>query len=170
MNTASATQFLDVVGVDDLEFEPEFFEHLDAPFFLKRCRTDDEHAASAMPQQQFLNDETGLDRLAQTDIVRDQEIGAGHVDGADQRVELEILDAHSAAKRCLQESSIGVRRGTPSDGIQKCLQSFGIVLAGDGREPGLLDDVRARFDFPDDLDLLAEAVFVYRRQGDEMLR
>ena len=64
MDAASATQFLDVVGIDDLEFEPEFFEHLDTPFFLKRCRTDDEYASSAMPQQQFLNDETGLDRFA----------------------------------------------------------------------------------------------------------
>ena len=40
----------------------------------------------------------------------------------------------------------------------------------DGRQAGSLDDVCARFDFPDDLDLLAQAVFVDRRQGDEMLR
>ena len=77
-----------------------------------------------MPQQQLLNDEPGLDRFAQPDVVGDQKIGARHIDGADERIELEILDAHSASKRGLQESSIRVRRGTPSDGIQKCFQSF----------------------------------------------
>ena len=55
MDAASATQFFDVLGVDDLEFEPELFEHLDTPFFLKRCRTDDEYAcerdaAAAAPE------------------------------------------------------------------------------------------------------------------------
>ena len=47
---------------------------------------------------------------------------------------------------------------------------FGVVSAGDRRKPGSFDDVRARLDFPDDFDLLAEAVFVDRRQRNEMLR
>ena len=133
MDAASATQFLDVVGVDDLEFEPELFEHLDTPFFLKRCRTGDEHGSSTVPQQHLLNDETGLDRLAQPDVVRDQEIGAGHVDGADQRIELKILDAHAAAKRRLQKSSVRVRRGTPSDRVQECFERLRVIASRNGR-------------------------------------
>src|SRR5712692_6692418 len=98
MDAASATQFLDVVGVDDLEFEPELFEHLEPPFFLKRRRTGDEHGSSAMTQQHLLDDEPGLNRLPETHVVRDQQIRAGHVDGAYQRIKLKILDAHPAAK------------------------------------------------------------------------
>ena len=64
-----------------------------------------------------------------------------------------------------RKSAIGVRRRTPSDCIEKCFQPFGVVQAGDGRKPGFLDDVRAGLDFPDDFDLLAEAVFVDRRRG-----
>ena len=28
--------------VDDLELQTEFFDHLDPPLFLERCRTDDQ--------------------------------------------------------------------------------------------------------------------------------
>src|SRR5438046_2976843 len=98
-----------------------------------------------MSQQQLLNDETGLNRFTEPYIVRDQEIGSGHVDSADQGIELEILNANSAPKRRLQESSIRVCGGRPSDGIQKCLQPFAVVLTADRRKPGFLDDVRARF-------------------------
>src|ERR1017187_7063949 len=49
MDAASATKFLDVFGIDDLEFEPELFEHLDTPFFLERCRTSDKDCASPVP-------------------------------------------------------------------------------------------------------------------------
>ena len=92
MDAASATQFLDVFGVDDFEFEPELFEHLDTPFFLKRCRTDDENTASAMPQQELLNDETGLNGLSQADVVGNEQIDPRHVDGAHQGIELKILE------------------------------------------------------------------------------
>ena len=83
MNAARAAQLFDVFGVDDLEFEPELLEHLDAPFFLQRRRADDEDGAGAVTQQYLLDDETGLDRLAEPDVVGDQQIGAGHVDRAD---------------------------------------------------------------------------------------
>ena len=127
MDTASAAQFLDVLGVDDLEFEPELFEHLDTPFFLKRCRTGDKHGSRTVAQQHFLNDEPGFDRFAQPHVVRDQQISAGHFNGAHQRIELKILDADAAAKGGLQKPSISVRRGAPSDSIQKRFERVGFI-------------------------------------------
>ena len=47
-----------------------------------------EDAARAVAKEQLLRDQPGLDRLAETDVVGDQQDDARHPDRADERVEL----------------------------------------------------------------------------------
>jgi hypothetical protein len=72
-----------------------------------------------VPQQQLLNDQTGFDGLAEADVVGDEQIDARHVDGAHQRVELEVLDADAAAERRLEEPTVGVGGCAPAHGVEE---------------------------------------------------
>jgi hypothetical protein len=162
VDAATATQFLDVFGVDDLEFEPEFFEHLDTPLFLERGRTGDEYRTRAVAQQHLLNDEPGFDRFAEPDVVGDQQIGACHLDRAHQWVQLKILDTHSTAKGRLQKPFVRVRRRAPAYSVQERFKRLCVIASRYARQTGFFDDVSARLDLPDDFDLLAQAVFIYR--------
>ena len=62
--------------------------------------------AGTVPQQQLLDDQAGLDRLAQADVVGEQQVGPRGLQRAAQRLELVGLDVRAAAERRL----VGVRR------------------------------------------------------------
>ncbi|MNE57829.1 hypothetical protein D3C80_1528170 [compost metagenome] len=113
-----------------------------------------------MAQQHFLDDQTCFDRLAETYVIGNQQVDASHVDRAHQRVQLEVLKAHSAAKRCLEKTAIGISSCSPAHGIEKGVQRIRVVLPSDRRQSSTLDDVRPRLDFPDDLELFAQCIFV----------
>ncbi|KPW47877.1 Unknown protein sequence [Pseudomonas syringae pv. antirrhini] len=76
-----------------------------------------------------MDDETGLNGLAQADVIGDEKIDAGHVDGTYQRVKLEILNADAAAERCLQKTSVGIGGSTPANSIKKSVEGVGVILA-----------------------------------------
>ena len=80
---------------------------------------------------QFAGDETGLDGFADTDVVGDEQVDPSHVDGANQRVELEVFDADATAERRLQESAVSVGGGSPTHSIQEGIEGVRIILAGD---------------------------------------
>ena len=113
-----------------------------------------------MPQQHLLDDETGLDGLADADVVGDEQIDASHVDGAHQWVELEVLDADATAKRRLQKTSVRVGGGTPAHCIEKRFEGVGVILAGDRRQPRTFDDLCSGLNFPYDLDLFTQAILI----------
>ena len=164
-----STQLLDVARIDDPEIEAEFFQHLDAPLLLQRCGTDDQDGAGTVPQQHLLDDETCLDGLAQTDVVGDEQIDAGHVDGTHQWVELEVLDADATAKRSLQKASVGIGGSTPTNSVEKGFEGVGVILAGDRRQPRTFDDLRTGLDLPDDFEFLTQAILVNRGESDGIL-
>ena len=167
VDAAFTAQLLDVLGVDQAEIETELLEHLDSPLLLQRGRTDDQHGAGAVPEQQLLDDKPRLDGLAQADVVGDEQVDPSHVDGANQRVELEVFDADATAERRLQEPAVGVGGRTPTHSIQEGLEGVRVVLARDRRQAGAFDDLRARLDLPDDLEFLAEPILVDGREGHE---
>ena len=155
VDAALAPQLLDIVGVHHAEVEAELLQHLDAPFLLKRRGANDQDGARAMPQQQFLNDQTGLDGFAKAYIVGDEQVDARHVDGAHQRVELEVLDADTAAERRLEESTIGIGGCAPAHGVEKGFECARIVLPRERGQTRALDDQSTWLDFPDDFQLFA---------------
>lgn len=143
MDTAISAQLLDVGRVDNPEIKAKLFQHLDAPLLLKRCRTDDQDGAGAVPQQHLLDDETRLNGLAQADVVSDEQIDARHIDCTHQWIELEVFNADAAAERRLQKASIGIGGSTPANRIKKGFKGVGVILARDRWQPRTFDDLRA---------------------------
>ena len=61
----------------------------------------------------------GLDRLAEADVVGDQQRRARHPQRADERLELVVLDRDAAAERRLQRALVGARDRAPADGVEE---------------------------------------------------
>ena len=167
----AAPQRAEQLAVDDPELEPELLAHLVAPLQLQAGRADDERGPRAVAQDQLLDDEAGLDRLAEADVVGDQQRGARHPQRAHEGFELVVLDRDAAAKRGLQRLLVGAGDRAPAHGIEERVERRGVVdvLGADRRQLGALDDLRPGLDLPDDLELLARRVVLDRDQGHEVL-
>ena len=148
LNAALAAEVLDELAIDDLELEPELLVHFPLPVREIGCGRDDENGTGAVTDQKLLNDKARLNRLAETRIVRDEQVHAGHVDGADKRIKLIVLDCNAAAKRREQVVAVHVRGDAPADGVQERLKLFVVVVAVDFRQPGLLKNACPRFYLP----------------------
>ena len=68
-----------------------------------------------MADKQLLDDQPRLDRFAQTDVVRDEEIDTGHLDISYQRIELVVFDGDPAPERQLQKRAIRFGNGPPNE-------------------------------------------------------
>lgn len=110
-------------------FEQLVDERRAESILLQRCGADDQDGAGTVPQQHLLDDETGLNGLAQADVIGDEQIDAGHVNGAYQRVKLEVLNTDATAERCLQKTSVRVGGSTPANRIKKSVEGVGVILA-----------------------------------------
>jgi len=140
------------VGVHDAELQSEAVEHLLLPLHTKPGRAHHQHRARPMPQQELLRHQASLDRLAQPDVVRDQQVRSWHGQGAHDRVELVVLDRDARSEQRLQGGRVSGRDGAPAHGVEERVEPRG------GVEPAWLgsgqllvrDDSRARLELPDD--------------------
>src|SRR5262249_54551686 len=123
-----------------------------------------------VPQDQLERHQPGLDGLAEADRVEDAQADTGHLDGADDGVELVVLDLDAGAERGLDAIDVGGAGGAPADGIEEGVEAGGGVEPGRLGQGDLLVDAGGDLQFPDDLQLLPEAVVLDRGQGDEVLR
>src|SRR5439155_840361 len=119
MDALLAAQAFEVFGVDDTEFQAKLLLHFQLPLELQRRRTNDEDGACAVTNEQFLDDEPGLDGFAEADIIGDEKIDTRHVNRANNGIKLIALDGSAAAKRRLEEAAVGVRSRTPTDRIKE---------------------------------------------------
>ncbi|MCY1183086.1 hypothetical protein D3C76_721190 [compost metagenome] len=119
MYSALASHLLDVSAVDDPELQTEFFYHLDTPLFLQRGGTDDQDSADTMAKQHLLDDQACFDRFAETYVIGDQQIDTRHIDRTYKRIQLKVLEAHTATKRRLEEATISISSSPPAYGIKK---------------------------------------------------
>ena len=170
-DAARAAKLAEQLAIDDAELEAELLAQLIAPLQLQRRRADDERRARAMAQQQLLHDEPRLDRLAEADVIGDQQCRARHPQRTHERFELVVLDRDAAAERRLQRALIGARHRAPANRVQEGVELGRIVetVSGDHRELGAFDDGRAGLDLPHDVELLARRVVLDGDQRDEML-
>ena len=148
LNAALAAEVLDELAIDDLELEPELLVHFPLPVREVGCWSDDENGAGAVTDQKLLNDKARLNRLAEARVIRDEQVHAGHVDGADKRVKLIVLYCNAAAKRREQVVAVHVRGDAPADGVQERLKLFVVVVAVDFRQPGFLKNACPGFYLP----------------------
>ena len=102
------------LGVEHPELQAELVLHLLAPLDAQARRADHEHRAGPVPQDQLLDDQPGLDRLAQPDVVGDQQVGPRHAERPYQRVELVVLNVDAAAERSLEQALVRAGQRPPS--------------------------------------------------------
>lgn len=171
MQAAAAAQLAHQLAVHDAQLQAELVAHLIAPLDLQARGTHHQDGARAMPQQQLLQHQPGLDGLAQTHVIGDEQIDARHLQRAHHWIQLIILDGDAAAKRRVQVPHIGRRHRAPAHRIEERIEPFGIIeaLRRIGQR-GPIVDPRARLDLPDHLQLLAQAVILHRLQAHPMLR
>ena len=107
------------------------------PLDLQGCGTHHENPSGPVAQNEFQDGHTRFNRLAQANIVGNQQIHPGHVHGADHRVELVILDVNPGAEGRLDIPHVSGRGRTPADGIEKGIQPVWRIEAGWRRQGDL---------------------------------
>jgi len=120
-------------------------------------------------QQHFLDHQTGLDGLAQPDVVGDEQRYPGHPEGLGDRLELVVLDGDARTERRLQRLVVGTRDGSPAHGVEEGPEHLRVIPTG-GRhvgQSGLREDLPSRLDLPGDGQLLAEVVVADAGERDQ---
>src|SRR5262245_23388689 len=102
-----------------------------------------------MAKHQLQQHEAGLNRLAEANVVRDEQVDARHLDRANDRIELIALDLDAAAERRLELTGIGDRGGAPSDRVEEGLEVRRLIETFRFGQRHLLEGVRSRLDLPD---------------------
>ena len=153
-----AAQSLDEGAIDNDEFQPKLLQHLIAPLYLKRRRADNRDPVSAVAEHQLQDYQAGLDGLAEANIVRDEQVDAGHLNGADHRVELIAFGFDAASERRLKLAGVCDGGGAPADGVEKRFEVGWLVKALRLGQLHFLECTGARLDLPDDLQLFAQGV------------
>ena len=151
------------LAVDDLEFQAELLPHLVPPLQRQARRAHDDDRPGTVPQQQFLHDQAGLDRLAQAHVVGEQQVRPGRLQGAAQRLELVGLDVRAAAERRLERVPVRRRDRAPAHGVHERGERVRVVEAVGADRLGqalVRGDGLAYLELPHDRELLAKAVLV----------
>ena len=99
----------EVLAIDDGEVEAEFLRQLVLPLQQHRSwRRDNDHL-NAAAQEQLSHDETGFHRLAEADVVGDQQIDARQLQRLGQRQKLVGIQPDARPKGRLEQ--LLIRRG-----------------------------------------------------------
>ena len=113
MDAVGSAYVLHGLGVDDREVEAELLLHLVLPLEDQAGGADHDHRARPVAQQELLDHQARLDRLAEADVVGEQKVGAGAGQGALERSELVGLDVGATAEGRLDGPVVGAGDGSP---------------------------------------------------------
>ncbi len=122
-----------------------------------------------MAEHQFEHDHAGLDGLAETHVVSNQQVDTGHLDGADDGVKLVAFDFDAATEGRLELAGVGDGCSAPAYGVEEGFEAGWLVEAFGLRQFHLFEGTGAGLDFPDDLQFLAEGVVFDGGQADKVL-
>ena len=86
---------------------------------------------------EFERDHPRFNGLAEPNIVGDEEVDPGHLNGPHHGIELVVLDFDAGAEGRLDGPYIGQGGGSPPDGIEKGVELIGRIEAGRLREAPL---------------------------------
>ncbi|MCX5110033.1 hypothetical protein OOK13_16075 [Streptomyces sp. NBC_00378] len=85
-----------------------------------------------MAEHELLHDQTGLDGLAEADVVGDQQIRPRHGQGPHDGGELVVLDLGPGPERGLEGGLVGGGDRTPADRVKEGVQACRGVDTGGG--------------------------------------
>jgi hypothetical protein len=159
LQTALAAKFGKEFRINDDEIKAEFVAHLILPLDLQRGRANNEDCSSAMAQDQLQNDKSAFDCFAEANIIGNQQVGARHLDGPDNGIELVILNCDAAAKRRLDRAWVGRGGSSPANSVKEGVQALRCIkTCGGGKVRFAIYDSRAWLDLPNDAQFFAEAI------------
>ena len=104
-----------------------------------------------MANHQFQFHHAAFDGFSNTHVVGNEEVDPRHLDCPHHGIKLVILDVDAAAERRLDILHVSRRGRTPTHGIEKGIQAARIVKTRGFGQGDLLNNLRPRLDFPDDL-------------------
>jgi hypothetical protein len=162
-------QFAHKFRVHDAELQPKLLVQLVSPLDLERGGAEDEDPACSVAQEHLLEHQTCLNCLAEPNIVGDQQVDPRHLQGARDRLELEILDRNAAPKRGLEPRNVCRRDRAPPCGVHESVEALWWVKAIGLGQVAVVVKAGARLDFPKDPKLLAIAVILDRREVNDVL-
>ena len=108
----------DVLLVEDLEHHSEAIFQLFLPLKEHRRRAGHKYVPHLLANQEFPSDQTGLDRLAETDIIGDEKIHPGQSQGLLQRFQLIGVDPDAGSEWRLKQVRVGRGQAVPLQGVQ----------------------------------------------------
>jgi hypothetical protein len=149
-----------------LEAEAEAAHHLVAPLKADRGGTDDQHEVGLLAEDQLLEDEPRLDRLSEPDIVGDEEVRAGELEGLHEGRELVRHELDAGAERRLEAGGVGGADGAPLERVEVGAEAGRRVEGLGLPEPlGLRSDhASAELEVPEDLELPARRIVIEARE------
>ena len=124
---AQAPQLVDALAIDNIEGQTELALQLVLPLHRHRGRGGNDDEVDAPAQQQLARDQPGFDRLAETDVVGDQEVDPRKSQGLAQRQQLVGVEPDAGAERRLQQIAVGGGRRAPADRLHIGRQDLGAV-------------------------------------------
>ena len=162
----------EIRAVEDHEEEAEALLHFGLPLLQHGRGRGDDDCLRLLAKQQLAGDESGLDGLAETGVVGDEEVDAGHPERLPQRLHLVGVDLDAGPKRRLEQVRIGGGDAVPAQGVQEGAEVARRVEApgADGAPRLLLEDAAVDLEVPVDLQGLPLGVVVGAREADARRR
>ncbi len=157
----------EVLPVQQFEHQPEPLVELRLPLVQHRRRRRDHDRLALLAQQQLAGNQPGLDRLAETSVVRDEQIHTREPQRLAKRLHLIGVDLDPCTERRLEQIRIGRGDRSPAQRIEERGELPRLVEPARGEigPPLLLEDAAIELVLPEDLDHLALRVVIRACQG-----
>ena len=136
-------------------------------------RTGDDDPTDLLAQEELAEDQARFDRLADADVVRDEEVDPWQKERFAQRLELIGLDLDASTIRGLEQPGIGGGDGAPALNVEVGGKARGGIKAaiavGDGAERRGPHDRGVDLALPEDVEPPSLRIVVEARKPDESL-
>jgi len=113
--TSCPPYFGDALAIDDSEGETEFRFEFIFPLRCHRRRRGHDNQVNPAAQEQFANNEPGLDGFSQPDVIGNQEVDAREAERLAQRKQLIGVEPDACAKWRLQQIAVACGRRIPAN-------------------------------------------------------
>ena len=127
MQVDQPPQLTDAVPVYDLERKAKLGLQLILPLYRHRRRRSDHDEVHPAPEQELTCDQARFDRLAEADIVRNQQVDARQTQRFAQREKLVGIEPDPRAEWRLKQVTVSGCRGSPSNCPDVRRQDVGAV-------------------------------------------
>ena len=153
--------------IECLEEQAEPSLELLAPLRHHRWRTDHDDVLHASAEEQFAGDEAGLDRLAEADVVGDEEVDAWEQEGLAERLKLVGIEPDAGTEGRLKEPRIGGSDTVPAKRADEGAEKPRVIkpLGADLLPDLSVEDFGVELEIPDHLQGVALGVVVDAGEG-----